>query len=455
MIEAFRSYIRDENLFTSGDKLVLAVSGGVDSMVMLSLFQQLDHEFVVAHCNFNLRGAESDGEEVFIRDYCGAGGIELYVKHFDTREYAVLEGISIEMAARRLRYDWFAELLDELSYSFVATAHHQDDLIETMLINLSRGTGIRGLSGILPRNGRIIRPLLFTTRRQILAFAREKEIDFRNDSSNDELLYQRNVIRHSIIPAFEEMYPAFRKNASKTALILRETEKIYRQKLEEIRHGILERSGAETRLSIRKLQAMDPLPAILFELLHPFGFNSNQVHEIQESFNSEAGKTFFSGNYRLVKDREFLIITSREHEKISRRFYIDADCLQIREPLSLHFELILKTPDYKFSRDRMVADLDYDRLHFPLIIKKWEPGEYFQPLGLSGFKKLSDFFIDEKMSIPEKEATWILYSGKNVIWVTGKRLDDRYKITSGTTRVLRIRMGEYEGLNKETGDGTK
>jgi len=455
MIETFRSYIRDENLFTSGDKLVLAVSGGVDSMVMLSLFEQLDHEFVVAHCNFNLRGAESDGEEVFVRDYCGAGGIELYVKHFDTREYAALEGISIEMAARRLRYDWFAELLDELSYSFVATAHHQDDLIETMLINLSRGTGIRGLSGIQPRNGKIVRPLLFATRRQILAFARERKIAFINDSSNDELLYQRNVIRHRIIPAFEEIFPVFRKNASKTALILRETEKVYRQKLEEIRQEILERSGAETRLSIRKLQAMDPLPAILFELLYPFGFNSSQVHEIQESFNSEAGKTFFSSDYRLVKDREFLIVTSRRNEKISRRFYIEADCLQIREPLPLYFELIPKAADFRFSRDRMVADLDYDRLHFPLILKKWESGEYFQPLGLSGYKKLSDFFIDEKMSIPEKEATWILYSGKNVVWVAGKRLDDRYKITSGTARVFRIRMGKYGERNKETGEGAR
>ncbi len=441
MIEDFRAYIRNENLLDEGDKLVLAVSGGIDSMVMLTLFQHLENEFAVAHCNFKLRGAESDGEEVFLRDYCAARGIELFVKHFETREFASQKGISIEMAARDLRYNWFAELLDVLSYSCVATAHHQDDLIETMLLNLSRGTGIRGLTGIRPKNGKVIRPMLFANRGQILEFARRNNIAYMNDSSNNELLFQRNIIRHQVIPAFEEMNPVFRKNALKTALILRETEMVFRDKIDAIRKQVQERDGPGIRMSMKKIADYGTVNIVLFELLYPFGFNSYQVQEIYNAFSAEAGKTFFSENYRLVKDRDFLIITPRT-EHGTARFYIEAGCQDIDEPVPLRFEIIERKGDFQFSRDPRTADLDLELLHFPLILKKWEQGEYFRPLGLTGLKKLSDFFTDEKMSIPEKEAAWILYSGKNVVWILGRRIDDRYKVTSRTAKVFRIRMNE-------------
>ncbi len=439
MIETIRSYIEAESLFVPGDKVVLAVSGGVDSMVMLDLFQQMGVDFVVAHCNFQLRGAESDGEETFLRDYCGEERIELYVEHFDTQEYAALTGISIEMAARKLRYEWFFELLDQLEFQCVATAHHLDDLIETMLINLSRGTGIRGLSGIQPKNGKIIRPLLAVNREQILAYAAEHHISYKNDSSNDELLYRRNVIRHQIIPLFEEINQAFRKNAVRTASILRETEQLYLQKIDDVRQMVMEQQGVNILFSIDKLRSLQPLNSIVFELFYPFGFNAQQIHEMIGSFDAEAGKIFLSPTHRIVKDRSHFIVTPLGNDNLSR-FYIEEGQKEVVWPVSLRFELIPRDAAFRFSRSPLVADLDYDLLQFPLLMKKWESGEYFQPLGMSGFKKISDFFIDEKLSIPEKESVWIVYSGQKVVWITGKRIDDRFKITLKTKRVLRIVM---------------
>ncbi|WP_163707044.1 tRNA lysidine(34) synthetase TilS [Mangrovibacterium lignilyticum] len=437
MIDTFQTYIRDEKLFAKTDKLVLAVSGGADSMVLLKLFQQCDYEFCVAHCNFKLRGAESDGEEVFIRDYCGEHGIELFVKQFDTREYAQLEGISIEMAARDLRYTWFEELRQQLQSDYLVTAHHRDDLIETMLINLSRGTGIRGLSGIQVKNGTVIRPFLFASREEILAYAEINKLPYKHDSSNDELIYQRNIIRHQIIPLFESINPAFRKNAAKTAAILKETAVVYQQRLDEISVEVKSAGKDLIRLNIEKLKALQPKRTLLFELLHGYGFNSEQVQEIADALDAEAGKSFFSKTHRLVKDREELQITELT-DSTSQRYYIEEDCETISEPISLQLETIDKSPAFRFSTNPMVADFDLAKLQFPLILKKWELGEYFVPLGMNNLKKLSDFFIDQKLSIPEKESTWILYSGKNVVWVIGHRIDDRFKITKETQQVLHI-----------------
>ncbi|MGQ8337964.1 tRNA lysidine(34) synthetase TilS [Sunxiuqinia sp. A32] len=433
----FQQYIEKEKLFSPTDKIILAVSGGVDSMVMMELFRQLNLDFVVAHCNFRLRGHESDADEIFMRDYCGENAIELFVNHFDTLEYAKLEGISIEMAARELRYNWFNELIESLQYDLLATAHHQDDLVETMLINLSRGTGIRGLSGIQPKTGKIIRPLLFANRIQIMNFASSAQISFREDSSNEELVYQRNLIRHKIIPLFEEINPAFRKNLNRTASILRETESIYQQKIEEEIDRIIVDNNDSYKISIDLLSESKSKNTVLFELLHPKGFNNDQVREIIQSLDGEAGKTFFSKTHRLVKDRKFLLLT-RIEETSANRFYIEEDCLSIENPISLSFEHFEKKLDFRFSTSRQIAEFDADLLKFPLIIKKWDQGEYFQPLGMEGFKKISDFFVDEKISIPQKENTWILYSGSKVVWIIGKRMDNRFKITENTQKVFRI-----------------
>ncbi|HKJ43410.1 MAG TPA: tRNA lysidine(34) synthetase TilS [Sunxiuqinia sp.] len=441
MLPELGKYIEREKLFNPTDRLVLAVSGGVDSMVMLDLFRQLPYDFVVAHCNFKLRGTESDGDEVFMRDYCGEHGIELYVKTFDTREFALQEGISIEMAARELRYKWFYELLDSLHYQYLLTAHHQDDLVETMLINLSRGTGIRGLSGIHPKKERRVRPLLFAAQQQIVDYAAAHQISYRDDATNDDTIYHRNLIRHEVIPLLEKVNSAFKRNAAKTANVLRETERIYQSKIEDEKQQLITRDRASLYLSIGYLKQSSFAETLLFEVLHPYGFNNDQTREIHLALDAEAGKSFYSDTHRLVKDREQLILSPLEEEGLSR-YYIEADCLEIDEPVRMQFLQLAKDGQFSFSKNPQIADVDLDKLQFPLVLKKWEQGEYFQPLGMDGFKKLSDFFIDEKFSIPEKESCWILFSSGKVVWITGHRIDNRFKITAETKRVLRVTISE-------------
>lgn len=441
MLEKLKNNIAHEQLLTSTDRLVLAVSGGCDSMVMLDLFRQMEHDFVVAHCNFKLRGAESDGDETFLRDYCGEHGIELFVQTFETREYAVQEGISIEMAARELRYQWFYELLDSLQYNYLLTAHHQDDLVETMLINLSRGTGIRGLSGIHPRKGRLVRPLLFASRNDLVAYANEKQVPYRDDSSNKEFVHQRNLIRHQVLPLLETINPAFKVNAAKTAAILKETELVFNARIAEEQSQFLSREGKHCFLAIDYLKASSYPETLLFETLKSFGFTADLVQEINQALYAEPGKVFYSTTHRLVKDRSNFILTPREEESLSR-YYIEKDCVEIGTPIKLSLQQLTNDSSFQFSKNRLIADLDLDCLEFPLVLKKWEQGEYFQPLGMTGFKKLSDFFIDQKFSIPEKENSWILYSGGKVVWVVGHRMDNRFKITSETQSVIRIQLSE-------------
>ncbi|WP_321290043.1 tRNA lysidine(34) synthetase TilS [uncultured Sunxiuqinia sp.] len=439
MLKNLKNYIVAEGLLASDSKLILAVSGGCDSMVMLDLFRQIEHDFVVAHCNFNLRGAESDNDEIFLRDYCGEHGLELYVKTFETREFALQEGISIEMAAREMRYQWFYELIDSLKYDFLLTAHHQDDLVETILINLSRGTGIRGLSGIHPKKGRLVRPLLFASREQIREYAQTNQVPFREDSSNKELVHLRNLVRHQIIPLLEQINPAFKLNASKTAGILKQTEQVYQAKIDEEKASFIRWEGINLHLNIAYLQQSSFAESVLFEVLHPFGFNADQILEISQSSHAEAGKIFYSETHRLVKDREVFILTPRAEDQ-QQRFYIEKDCPSIAVPFEMQFSKLEKDEQFQFSREKNIADLDFDKLDFPLMLKKWEQGEYFQPLGMTGFKKLSDFFIDEKFSIPEKENTWMLYSGGKVVWVVGHRIDNRFKISKNTNTVYRIQF---------------
>ena len=439
MKAAFQSFLEKEKLVSKEDRLVLAVSGGVDSMVMLELFRQTEYDFVVAHCNFKLRGDESDDDELFVRDYCQQHDITFYCNVFDTEEYALSEGISIEMAARDLRYQWFYQILDELSFSVVATAHHQDDVIETILINLSRGTGIRGLTGIRPVNGRVIRPMLFTNRADILNYAEINNTPFRVDSTNNELVYQRNVIRNQIIPLLQDINPAFDKNMLRTAQILKETESLYLEKISEIKHSVVVHEAGFVKFSISVLKTYQEINTILFELLRPYGFKRSVVYSIVESFDADAGKIFFSKTHRLVKDRSELVITpirSIDHS----RFYIEADTTFMSLPVNMSLQVIARDESYKISNRPDTVDLDYDTIVFPLIIKKWEQGEYFQPLGMKGLKKVSDFFVDEKLSIPQKENQWILYSGNEVVWIIGLRIDDRYKITPESKNILRINI---------------
>ena len=439
MVEQFLKYIHNEKLFHSSQRILLAVSGGADSMLMLHLFTNAGFSVAVAHCNFGLRGSESDGDEQFVADYCDRHNLAFYVKHFNTQDYALEIGISIEMAARDLRYAWFDGLLSKHTLDFLATAHHQDDVIETFLINLSRGSGIKGLSGIQPKSGKIIRPMLFTNRAEILDYCQRLKIDFRTDSSNVDTVYKRNLIRQQILPLLEQVNPAFRRNALKTIGNLHETGQLFQQRMSEIKTWVYSDDEQGAMIHIDKLLTLYPLRTILFELIREFGFQAEQVDDIIDSLTKESGRQFFSGEYRLVKDREYLLI-SPFLSKQDQVFYIDENCLKINYPIHLSLEIIDRKPDFRFSTHPNVADLDLDKVVFPLILRHWQEGEYFQPLGMTGMKKLSDFFVDEKYSIPDKENIWILASGNQVVWIVGKRLDDRFKITVKTSRILRIRM---------------
>jgi tRNA(Ile)-lysidine synthase len=440
MVEQFLKYIHDERLFHSSQRILLAVSGGADSMLMLHLFTHAGFSVAVAHCNFNLRGVESDGEEQFVADYCDKHNLAFYVKHFNTEDYALEKGISIEMAARDLRYDWFNRLLEKHGLDLLATAHHQDDVIETFLINLSRGSGIKGLSGIQPKSGRIIRPMLFTNRTEILEYCKRLKIDFRTDSSNLDTVYKRNMIRQEILPLLEKVNPAFRRNALKTIGNLHETGQLFQQRINEIKAAVYSEDHQGVMIHIEKLQTFSPLRTILFELIRKFGFQIEQTDDIIQSLSKESGRKFFSDEYRLIKDREYLLI-SPFVSKPDPIFYLEEDCSKVNFPLHLSFEKLERTAGFRFSTHPNVVDLDLDKLVFPLILRHWQEGEYFQPLGMTGMKKLSDFFVDEKYSIPEKESAWILASGNQLVWIVGKRMDDRVKITENTKRILRIRLG--------------
>ena len=440
MVNQFLKFIHEQNLFHSPQRILLAVSGGADSMLMLHLFVNAGFPIAVAHCNFGLRGAESDEEEQFVANYCDHHNLVCHIKHFNTSEFAMQEGISIEMAARDLRYEWFNRLLDQNGYDYLATAHHQDDVIETFLINLSRGSGIKGLSGIQPKSNRIIRPMLFTNRSEIIDYCQRLSIAYRTDSSNLDTVYKRNLIRHQILPLLEKVNPAFKKNVLKTIGNLHETDQLFQQRMAEIKDAVYSEDELGAMIHIEKLVNLAPLRTILFELIRPFGFQSEQIQDIIDSLGRESGRKFFSDNYRLVKDREYLIISPYIPPQQEKVFYIEEDSNKMSFPITLTMEKLERTSDFRFSTLPHVVDLDLDQLIFPLILRHWHEGEYFQPLGMTGLKKLSDFFIDEKYSIPDKENAWILSSGNQLVWVVGKRLDNRFKITHQTKKIIRIRL---------------
>jgi tRNA(Ile)-lysidine synthase len=434
----FLEFISKNRLIEKGQRTLLTVSGGVDSMVLLDLFDKTGLDFSVVHCNFNLRGDESDGDEEFVRNYVERLGIKLHIKQFDTNEYAKVNGLSVEMAARELRYNYFNELCRIHGYERIATAHHQDDLIETFFINLVRKTGIKGLTGIKPKSGNLIRPLLFTNREAIKKYAFVNEIPFREDSSNDSVLYKRNYIRHKIIPEFYEINPAFRENILASINHLKEVEEVYFNVINSERENVSYFENKSPVIDIGNLLKTSFPKVLLFEILSEYQFNSTVISEIFASLSDESGKQFFSSTHRVIKDREKLIITENK-EKSLAVFYLDEGDLELFSPVNLEMSWFEKS-EFKIPSDSNMAFLDYDKLLFPLVIKKWNTGEYFQPLGMSGFKKMSDFFIDEKLSIPEKENTWILYSAEKVVWVMGYRIDDRFKITPETRKIYRLKI---------------
>ena len=438
MLTRLLEYIKEKHLFEPQQKVLLAVSGGIDSMVMLHLFEKSEINYGVVHCNFQLRGGESDQDEEFVKKQVLQHGVPFFYTRFDTEDYARMNGISIEMAARELRYNYFEKIRSENQFNLIATAHHQDDLLETFFLNLSRKTGIRGLTGIKEKSGFLVRPLLFASRMEIEDYARQNFIGFREDRTNSEVVYQRNFIRHRILPVFSELNPVFKSNLSETIENLREVEDVFSFFMQKEKNNVISVDGNEVSVSIKRFRQFVFPKVLLFEILSPYNFNANVIQQVFNSLESLPGKQFFSKTHRLVKDREHLFITPLP-ESESRIFYVEYDDKELFAP----FILVIEKTDIKgfeILKNSNIACLDLEKLEFPLLIRKWKTGDYFQPLGMTGFKKISDFLIDEKIPVHQKENTWLLCSGQKIIWVMGHRIDNRFKITEKTRQVWKIKI---------------
>jgi tRNA(Ile)-lysidine synthase len=435
MLQAFKAYIKSSGLFDQSDRILLAVSGGVDSIVMVQLFKDAGYNFGIAHVNFGLRGVESDGDEAFVNKLASQMGVPFYSKNFTTKQYAADNKVSIQMAARDLRYAWFDEIVKDNGYGYVATAHHLDDQAETFFINLLRGTGISGMHGIMPKQGRIIRPLMFTTREKIMSFALDLNLAWRDDRSNKSRKYLRNKLRLDVLSELYKINPRFSYKLNESITHLREVESIYHNHIAGITADLVQHTAEGILISIDWVYEYEPHDTYLFELLKPYGFTFSVVKEIVRSLDTFSGKVFYSPTHRLLRDRESFIIqplTELTEASVNKEIYsIDRTESKIQHPILLHWHETEQVADLPMGK-ACIACLDLDELTFPLHLRKWEKGDWFMPLGLKGRKKISDFFINQKVSLADKEKTWLLVSGEDIVWVVGKRIDNRFRITSKT-----------------------
>lgn len=437
MIDRFLEYCSQHRLFSEQDKILLGVSGGVDSMVMLDLFLKAEVKIGIAHVNFQLRGEEANDEQEFVEKYSMNNGIEFYTVSFDTIDYANEKGLSVQVAARQLRYDWFETIRREYGYSWVAVAHNKNDEVESLLINLTRGTGIRGITGINPKQNNVIRPLLFAERNEIIEYASLHNIPYKEDSSNLSVKYSRNRIRHNIIPEFENINPRFINTIAENIERFKSACNIYDQWISDVKNDIVTEEDKTLYIDIESLKTYKEKTTILFEILHEYAFTKEVTKEIFKSLNSESGKCFYSQTHKAIKDRYCLIVVPLQPVE-QRRYYIEHGTEQVNFPVKMTIQEIENTQEYRIPKSRNIACLDYDKLVFPLITRKWKKGDYFKPLGLNHYKKLSDFFIDRKYSLVDKERVWLLTSGEKIVWVIGDRINENFKVTPFTRKILKI-----------------
>lgn len=415
-------YIIEKELFGKQDKLVVALSGGADSVALLRALLSLGYDCMAAHCNFHLRADESDRDEAFVRKLCDVLSVPLEVVHFQTSDYAKEKGLSIEMAARELRYEWFEDIRQKHGASYIAVAHHKDDNVETFLLNLSRGTGINGLKGIMPKNGWIVRPLLEVGRDDILKYLKNIGQDYVTDSTNLEDIYTRNKIRLDIIPLFKQINPSFCDSVCETAIRLSDVAAIYRQAIHSAMERVMVSSDA---LSIEKLLREVSPQAILFEWLSPLGFNSTQIKDIMRSLKSISGKIFYSNNWTLLRDRDRLLLKNKTVDN---------------EEYKLNVRSFSLESGFEVPKINYIAYIDADKLCGELKLRKWKSGDRFVPFGMKGFKKIRDYLRDRKLSLFEKENVMVVTSGEEIVWVVNERTDNRFRIDSNTKTVVELKV---------------
>lgn len=436
MLNRFRNFISRHKLFDTQDRILLAVSGGLDSMVMLDLFKEAKLNFGVAHCNFQLRGDASDEEEVLVNQSCHRYGVECYSKRFETNNYAEKSGQSIQMAARELRYDWFNEILSQSSFHWLATAHHLNDNLETVLLRWTQGTSLERMTGIPILNGKIIRPLLFASRAEIETYARSKKLTWREDASNASDDYHRNFIRHQVIPKLREINPSLEETFADSLEKIRGSYELMLRGLEQLKDTITKTSGRDFIIDKNLLGLMKNPAFICYEWLKPYGFEWDRCVQLAEALESQPGKQFLSGTHRAVIDRETIIVSPVM--EWPNDILIEEG--QDRAGLGIWQLSIRESDGTAIRKEREFASLDKSKVKFPLLWRKWRNGDDFYPLGMGHRKKVSDFLIDEKVPVSDKSQVTVVESAGEVIWVAAYRIDDRYKVTPGTKKVLELQI---------------
>lgn len=451
MLHQFIENIKKVNL-NKGNSVLIAVSGGVDSVVLTHLASQFFDKVFLAHCNFQLRGEESNRDESFITQLAAEYQLPLYKVRWDTNAFAEEKNISIQEAARALRYQWFHEILEgihphSMKESFVSTppefiltAHHSDDQLETFFIHLTRGSGLRGLKGILPKNNRIVRPMLNISKQEILDYAKQHQLDFVEDSSNESDKYTRNFFRLKILPLIEERFPHFSESMLRNIQDLQGGFELYDLKLRELMKNLVVEKNEELHIPIRKLKLLPAYETILWEIIQKYGFSAAQLKDILSLTTAQTGKFVSSETYQIFKHREWLIITKKLSDQVE---HCVVDELGMHETPIGNFEISISSFNGITESNTDIAQFDADKIEFPLIIRKWREGDYFYPLGMRKKKKVSRFCIDQKLSKSEKEKIWVLEMNNKIIWVIGKRIDDRFKLSPNTNTVLQFVIKNY------------
>jgi tRNA(Ile)-lysidine synthase len=444
LLKNFNEFINQQNLFSQKDKLLLAVSGGVDSVVLCELCHQAGFNFALAHCNFQLRGDDSDRDEKFVNELAIKYNTPFYSTSFDAKKEAQQRKLSIQETARELRYKWFEETRTAKGYNYILTAHHADDNIETVLMNFFRGTGIRGIGGIEPKQNHIIRPLLFARRIELEEFLEENELEFVSDFTNLREDYTRNYFRIKVIPFLEKIYPEVNENILDNIGRFREVELLYKQAIEQHKKKLLEPEGNEIHIPALKLKKSEPVHTIIYEIIKDYGFASRQVKEVIDLLDSESGKYICSSTHRIIKNRKWIIIAPLQADQADHILIEEGEknvqCSMFNVQFSIIPILNSKPGRKEFleQNSNLTALLDAAEISYPLMLRKWKQGDYFYPLGMKKKKKLSRFFIDQKLSKTEKEKTWVIEMDRKIIWVVGHRIDDRFKVTDKTKTVLQI-----------------